>query len=637
MFRDSKPVEPTELEWMIATLNHRGADGAGIWTQGSVGLGAQRLWITPESCHERQPWHDPISSHTIVADARLDNREELYDLVDAGDQPFATLTDALLILRAYEKWGERCVEKLLGDFAFAIWDEHRQRLFCARDHFGVRPLYYYLSAQACIFATELKAILRWPQVPQQLNEVRVADYLYFGDYDATSTFYQQIMRLPPSHTLSVSRDGASLQQYWHLDPDNEVRLRSDAAYTERLYDLFTEAVRCRLRSAFPVGAMLSGGLDSSSIACVAHNLLSATGKQRLFTFSALHDKVPESDERYFIHAVLAQGDFTPLYLDADEVSPWVDLERVLWHQDEACRAGNLYANWCLYALAKQQGVRVILDGFDGDSTISHGIGLLTELARAGRWFALSREVIAYTRKTDKPWGPPLWAWVQQYGLKPLLAKSLIRKGVSGVKRALIGQPPGHPIPGKPRALTGATLNANFMRRLGIEERYHKRLPAPRTDREMQYQRLSDPGMPYTLELLNKSAGAHSLEVRFPFWDKRLVEFCLAVPPEQKLHHGWTRMMMRRAMSGVLPPAVQWRGAKANMHPSFARNLLTFEQARLEQIIYKNCAVIEPYVDLLLLQKAYARYRAGQATEYEINAIWRTISLAVWLQHAGLSA
>jgi asparagine synthase (glutamine-hydrolysing) len=183
------------------------------------------------------------------------------------------VSDSQLILAAYIKWGEDCPQHLLGDFIFVIWDGHKQQLFCARDHFGVKPFYYhYAAGKRFAFATEIKAVLGLPDVPRQLNEVRVAEHLLELNEDPTITLYEDILRLPAAHSMTVSRKGIQQQRYWSLDPTRELRLGSDEEYAQKFREIFTEAVRCRLRSAFPVGSTLSGGLDSSSIVCVARKL-----------------------------------------------------------------------------------------------------------------------------------------------------------------------------------------------------------------------------------------------------------------------------------------------------------------------------------------------------------------------------
>lgn len=635
-YLDNRTVDSVDLSRMIDILAHRGPDGANIWSEGPIGLGHRMLWTTPESLLEKLPLVKQLGDLAITADARIDNRSELIAALDFTDCASEKITDSQLILAAYEKWGDRCPEQLLGDFAFAIWDGRKQVLFCARDHFGVKPFYYYSSSGINVFATEIKALLSLPEIPRRLNEVKVADHLTSLCDDPSITFYKDILRLPPAHTITVSHEGTQLQSYWSLDPSRELRLGSNEEYAEAFRELFTEAVRCRLRSAFPIGSMLSGGLDSSSVTCMARLLLAQ--EDQLPTFSAIFDEVTECDERSFQNAVLTQGGFEPHRLHADQISPLTDLNRVLWHLDEAIYGGNLYILWCLYISAKEQNVRVLLNGFDGDNTVSHGTGYLIELARAGRWLTLAAEVIEYSRKLNRPWFGALWSWVKQYGLNPLSrfrVIRLMRRIWQMLRRILLAQPNAT----SNRLPWSIHLNPDFVKRIGLRERQQalqKSPLLPLTEREDHYRRLNWPLLTSMFELMDKAAGASAIELRFPFWDKRLVEFCLALPPEQKMHQGWTRLVMRRAMTGVLPEEVQWRKQKANFTASFDRGLLTFERERLEEVILKNSKVIEKYVDITDLREVYQQFLSQEATESDVVGMWRAVSLSLWLQHMGLT-
>src|SRR5881296_3903808 len=222
---DGRPGEPAELDGMLARLAHRGPDGTGAWREGRVALGHGMLHTTPESLREQQPLVGTRGDLVLVADARVDNRAELCSLLPAPSDA----TDAELILAAYERWGEACPEHLLGDFAFAIWDGRTQRLFCARDHFGVKPFYYHhRPGRLFALASEIKGLLVLPDVPRRLNETRVADYLVPLLEDKEITFYEEIVRLPPAHHMTVSRDGVRIERYWALDPSREIRMKSDA-------------------------------------------------------------------------------------------------------------------------------------------------------------------------------------------------------------------------------------------------------------------------------------------------------------------------------------------------------------------------------------------------------------------------
>lgn len=611
---------------MVASIGHRGPDGAGVWSLGPMGLGHRMLWTTPESLHEKLPLVNESGEIAITADARIDNRDDLIALLGIPGRSRERISDSQLILHAYEKWGEHCPERLLGDFAFAVWDGRRQVLFCARDYFGVKPFYYHGSDQAFRFASEIKALLCLPQVPRSLNEARVAEYLMLMLDDKAATLYRDIFRLPPAHTMTVSREGIRLQAYWSLDPSRELRLGSDAEYAEAFRGIFTEAVRCRLRSAFPTGAMLSGGLDSSSITCAARELLAQEGGPQLHTFSAIFDNVPECDERPFINAVLAGGRIQAHYLYADRLSPLADLDRVFWHEDEAFQAPNLFMHWGLYRAANQQGVRALLDGIDGDTTVSHGAMYLTELARAWRWIPLAKEI----RKV-----------APHFGLSPgkLVCRYVWRYSLISPARELSPRPLRTIWWALRRRHRSARemipiINRGFALRSGLEQRIQARLDrrsnVPQTEREHHCQQLTGGIIPFFLEVADRAGAAFSVEPRYPFFDKRLAEFCLALPSEQKLHDGWTRVVMRRAMSGLLPVEVQWRGGKSDLSPNFTRGLLTSDRKLLDDVILNDPGAVEEYVDISALREAYHRYMSRRSTDDELT-VWNVVLLALWVK------
>ncbi len=553
----------------------------------------------------------------LTADARLDNRAELCATLEAP----AHTTDGDLILRAYLRWGETSVEHLLGDFAFVIWDASRQSLFCARDHMGVKPLYYHhRPGRLFACASEIKALFALGDVPRTLNETRVADYLTPVLEDPAITFYDAIVRLPAAHRLVITRDRARLERYWRLDPEREVRPASDAACADEFRAIFTAAVRDRLRSDKPVGTLLSGGLDSSSIACVARDLLVADGRAPLQTFSALFPTVPTMDERAFIETMVDSGGFDPSFVSADRLSPLSDIDAMLRAEDEPFYAPNLYMHWALYACAAAQGVGVMLDGFDGDTTVSHGLLRLTELTRAGRWRTAVREA----RSVAPGLGVTSWRLLRNYCARPFVpgpARSALRR-----LRDLI--------PGRPASSRVQLVAPALAERVRLPERLATLLAARTqrlfTVRADQFRQLASGLLPFALEVAERAAASFGIEARFPFFDVRLVEFCLALPSDQKLRDGWTRSIERRAMEGILPPAVQWRRDKTNLFPHFIDALLRQERALLDRIVLAPSAELVRYVDITALRSAYARYRA-RPMEDDALAVWRAVTLALWLE------
>jgi asparagine synthase (glutamine-hydrolysing) len=629
---DQRPAKPDDLQPMLDILAHRGSDGADIWWNGPVGLGHRMLWSTPESLLEKLP--AVKGSLTITADARIDNRDELIASLVLNSLPPEKITDSDIILAAYAQWGEACPEKLLGDFAFAIWDGDKQQLFCARDHFGVKPFYYYASELCVVFATEIKAIFCIPEVPRQLNEVRVGDYLLSMFHDVAITSYQNIFRLPPANTITINANGIKLKQYWALDPDRELPPASNEEYAAQFREIFTQAVDCRLRSAYELGTTLSGGLDSSSITGTARNLMANQGRQSLHTFSAVFDELADCDERKYIEPILAQGGLKHHYVQGDKISPLEQIDKMFWHQDEAFCAPNWFMNWPLYGEIQQQGVRVVLDGFDGDTTVSDGYGYLSELARADRWLAFAGEIRRLAKAFGGSFWQMLWSYVHQYRVKPLIARfrllRIIRKVGQGALRLVWQESP----PSVNSSAGSPFIDPEFSRRMHMMERHqgwrktqgHSGLH----ERERHYRNIAKQGLPpFALEVMDKSMAAFGLEPRYPFWDKRLVEFCLALPSNQKLNQGWNRVVMRRAMSGILPIEVQWRMGKTDFSPNLTEGLVG-DRPRLDKAI-AQLGTLKHSLDVKAVEEIYQRFLA-EPSHGGARQLWTVLSLSLWLNY-----
>lgn len=652
---DGRPIDPENLKRMTDILAHRGPDGSDVWISESVGLGHRMLWTTPESLLEKLPLADESEEFVITSHARIDNREELISKLNFDNYPSEKIADSQIILAAYKKWGEECPQYLLGDFAFAIWDKLKSILFCARDHFGIKPFYYYKQNQFFAFGSEIKALLCLPQVPQQLNEVRIGDFLAMMMEDKTITTYQDVLRLPPAHSMVVSQSGISLRCYWALDPHREIKMDSDEAYAEEFRKIFTEAVRCRLRSAFPIASHLSGGLDSSAITCVARNLLLEERKTKLHTISNIFDTVKECDERRFINSVLEQGGVEPHYVYADEFGPLSDVDEIWQYEDEALLGPSHAYPWMLNKAAFQIGARVVLDGLDGDTTVCHGIPRLREIAREGNWKHFLQEAAAVAKNFEVP----VFSVFKNYGIPELQAQARKLRWVSfaaGINQ--IHQSFGIPyrqlllnygiksfIPNSLKQLwhrkrkrtscePESLLNQDFAGRIGLDKRI-KMGQSPHeasTTREYHWRGLTAGIFPYINEQLDRYAIPFSLEVRHPFLDKRLLEFCLALPAEQKLNQGWGRIIMRRGLQDILPKAVQWRGGKTSMTPNFLHGMLKINGELLDKVMCDDLALIKAYIETDRVQAAYDRMKSGEKESDNDNiTVWRAAILAMWFR------
>jgi asparagine synthase (glutamine-hydrolysing) len=655
-------INHQDLEKMIDILAHRGPDHADIWVEESVGLGHRMLWTTPESLIEKLPLINQAGNLVITADARIDNREQLITLLTLPERPVEKITDSEFILAAYEKWGESCPEYLLGDFAFAIWDKRQQSLFCARDHFGIKPFYYYYQPnQIFLFASEIKALFCIPHVPRRLNEVRIADYLTLMMTDKTITTYQDILRLPPAHSLVVNQSGIHIWSYWSLDSQRELQLESNAAYAEEFRKIFIEAVNCRLRSAFAIATHLSGGLDSSAVSCVARNLLAKTGKTQLHTISTIFDKITECDERPFINAVLDQGGFIPHYVHGEQFSPLSDLDKIFKYEDEALLGPSHFYPWNLNRISQQMGLRICLDGFDGDTTVGHGTTRLTELLHQGKWKTFAQEVKALSPHHNvshaavlQSYGLPYlrdlakqWRWLafaqgvqqihQHFGVSRKLL--IIHHGIKPLLEPVLQRWRQWRKQDKSPHLVCQTplVNPDFTWRIRLDKRMQILAgftEPPLTVKQEQWRSLTQGLLTYTLEQMDQYAAMFSLEARHPFMDKRLIEFCLALPAEQKLYQGWGRMVMRRALEGILPKEVQWRGGKTDLTANFVDGLLNRDRQLLDEVMLNRLGSIEKFIDIDFLRAAYQRLisAGNQVSNADSMAVWQAVTLALWLDY-----
>jgi asparagine synthase (glutamine-hydrolysing) len=484
---------------------------------------------------------------------------------------------------------------------------------------GVKPFIYYCSDCVFVFASEIKAILKVPSVPRRLNELKVAEYLVKDFEDRSITFYQDILRLPPARYVDIDVQGVQNERYWRPDLSGFLNLSSEDEYVEAFREQFSRAVRCRLRSAFPIGSMLSGGLDSSSIVGMAGHLLANENGRSLHTFSAIFPSLAETDpridERSFIDSVLATGNFEPHYVRADHLSPNFDM---LWNDDEAIPAPNLYMDNAIFEAANQNGVRNILSGFDGDSAVSYGYELLPELIRNFKWRTFVSESTDLARSIGVSRKRLIW----YLGIMPIIPGPAIDIYNTMKSRSMPWD-------------DDVVINPNFANKIGIAKRMKFREKSSqdriKTVRDQHWYSLSSGLLLYALELLDKSASLNLIEVRYPFFDRRFIQFCLTIPPEQKLHKGVSRVVARRAMGSVLPQQVLLRTKKGNLSANFKSKLFEIEDDFMKSLIEDDLSKVEDYVDVNALRQVYYRFQSEpKKSDQDALTLFMVAILKRWL-------
>jgi asparagine synthase (glutamine-hydrolysing) len=624
--QDGAPVPAGDLNAMASLLTRRGPDGTGIWNEASVGLGHTLLATTPELVFERQPWRHIGSGCTITADVRLDNRAELLSALGLTDRAGVT-GDAELIVAAYLAWGERCLDRLLGDFAFAIWDPSQHRLFCARDQFGMRPLYYHHSpGRFLVFASEPRAMLALPQVPYRINEGRIADFLVsqLEGIDKTSTFFEEVFRLPPAHALSVTPEGVREWRYWALEPGPELRLATDQDYAEAFLEVFTEAVRCRLRSAGPVGSMLSGGMDSGSVTAIARTILAEAGQGPLPTFSAVGPDPEVCVETRTIHAALTMDGLDPHLVSFTDLDPLMPgLAASTWDVDEPFDIWMTLIR-AMYLAAHARGIKVVLDGVGGDVILSEG-SYIARLLGAGHWWTAWRE----TAGQRAFWGNGYSVW-RELGrsTRTAFTPTWLRRWARA-----------HPLRARRRLrdnLRHSLIHPDFAARVGLSGRLraldaHADRGGPLFSHARERARaIEHPYLTVGRERYDRVASAVAVEPRDPFLDRRVVAFCLSLPDDQTMQRGWPKAVLRRAMAGKLPDAVRWRRGKEHLGWDFTQALMARMKERMYVDIPANEHKVFPYVNADMVRHVTRAYLDdGQAEA--APGCYEAAQLAAWLQ------
>ncbi|ESW96670.1 asparagine synthase [Mesorhizobium sp. LSJC268A00] len=620
--QEGKPAAAADIQRMLARMQHRAPDGSSWWMDEGVVLG--HAWLNTTDEAGPGPLTMAGGKLAITADCRLDNRDELLARLGIRD---SSVADAVLLMRAYLRWGEACPEHLQGDFAFAIWDGERRQLFCVRDHFGVKPFYYHSSDRRFVFASEIGPILDAGGVDMRISEHQISGFLAGLPDNPQSTAYADIFRLPARHSLTVTGKQVVLRRYWQIEPSPR-QMRSDTV--EEFRHLFSQSVRNRMRGTPAVGAMLSGGLDSSSIACVAGLQNAAQRKPRLPTFSLVFEKGSPMDERPFIEAVLGQEKVDGTLISVGNYAPFAEFERILEEQEETFLAPGLSLTRDIYRTAGAKGMKVLLDGHGGDEVVSQGHGHLHELAYAGKWMELWREL----RSASNTYGDGMlglyYQFLTLYGPAWRIAR------IKRFANRVLGKLRRHPT-GRPATSWRGLINPDLAMRTDLVERFRRAgymPPAVSASETLTHRWLLSNGMvPHAFEVLDKAAANFGVEPRYPFWDKPLVEFCLALPGAEKLNQGFGRSVLRRAMEGILPPAVQWRRDKIDFTSNLVKGMLGNHRDLLDKVLVADAALIAPYVNLSEVTAAYGRIarQPDEATLPDVQYVWRSIALSLWLR------
>jgi asparagine synthase (glutamine-hydrolysing) len=550
--RDGAQADRGAVDRMLDAIPYRGPDGSSTWEAGPIALGHARMVVTPEDVDERQPLVRSQSGCAISADVRLDNREELGSRLGVGS--VAGVTDAELILLAYERWGLDAPVHLLGDFAFVLWDPARQHVVCARDTSGQRSLFYRATRTQLACASEIQQLFQDPSVPLAVNEERVRTLLVpfsmgRNEADSSETFYDGVDAVPAGHLLVVDRQSATLRRYWALTPPPELRYSSPEAYVEHSQDLFFPVGRRRPPTAHPIAATLSGGLDSSSIVCTAQELFRAgrAVDRGFMTFSGVFDDL-DCDERDRIGDSQAKYGFDARYVPMPTVASWLRSEPRGFQESPTLGVPELRETY--YGAIAETGARVVLTGEIADACILGSPFVFDSLLRQGKLREMWTRLRAYQRTSPESLRHTLALHVLAPLLPPVLRYQVmsfsIRRTIARERDFLLPRWIAQP-------LRDELIDRHTAAILDAEQRRPFASPA----REQEYRLLNPPEVA-------RHPVPFPLEVWRPFADRRLHELLLAVPPEEKYSpdpttdsgYAASKQLLRKAMRGILPESVR---------------------------------------------------------------------------------
>ena len=620
--RDRRPVEPNALGEMLETMRHRGQDGLTGRLFDDVALGHASTVVLAEDEGVIQPIVSPRTDCAIVADVRLDNRDELLALL--CDCP-PGVSDAEIILRAYERWGLDTPQRLLGDFAFAIWDPRQQRMVCARDVAAQRTLYYRLDDRTFAAATEIQSLFQDPSVPLIPNEDRIVDSLVpynlmLNMRDRADTYFVGVHCLQAAHLLVVDHRSSKIQRYWQIDPNALPHVR-DHESDEQFRAVFFEAVRARLRTSRRIGIFLSGGLDSTSIACTAQTLIQQ-GRAAVPGFVGISATYPglDCDERPFVEATRDMYGFETHFVEPNSELEALGPLLTGFRETPQIPTGGTRT---YFRASADAGTPVVMTGEVADGVISGSPYLLDRLLRLGHFTAYRQQLtrlqaLGYSRSR----------LMLLHSLAPILPIRILRYIAEADVRRDHRKISWRLTPTwLPKSLRSKLLERDLQERVGAQ----RNRAFQSISQQEPYSAIERPEAPYQPE-------SWSGEVWRPFADRRLWEIILALPPETKINmrsnisYAASKQLLRRGLRDILPTAISERSTKPHFNETvtqwFSREWKGIEG--LFTAVKKSRIEERGYVDSAAFLRSLRDLRGG-STGRDIILARHLLGIELWLR------
>jgi asparagine synthase (glutamine-hydrolysing) len=621
---DGSPVDRRVLERMAQAASHRGPDGVSYWIDGEAGLAYLALDLAPASagglCEE------PASRAVLCSDARIDNRTEIAERLCAEGVPDAVRdSDPELISFGHRCWGLDLPALLVGDFAYALWDREQRRLYLARDPMGMRPLYYRADGRQILFASELKQILAVPEVPVRLREPAVAIYLAGGTPPLDWTFYEGIAQLPPGCLLAADERGHRLTRFWEATPDRPVRYTKDSDYAEHFLEIFKAAVRSRLQCLKPVGVLLSGGMDSGSIASTGGWMLERerAGLQPQFrAYSFAFTRLSECDERHISRGIVDHYRLPATDISADEAWPLKDDPAHTPDRDEPF-IGHYQA---LYehtlAVAQQHGVGLMMSGDRGDLIAGDSVYDPLGLFISGNWRLFWNEC-ELLRKRD--W--PLHRVIRACLLTPIISTVWMEGGLHRLGRPLRRRLRRR----EPPAVWPGWIPAAFADAVGLADLMREPRTAPPVRgfaRRRRYDLIFSPQHMHGAVWSERTQARFAQGFADPWSDLRIARFVLSIPQWIVQRRGEPKRLVRLAMRGVMPDPVLRTATKIYPLPFFTWAIREKERDKVLSLTQNSHSARRGFLDEAVFRRQYDAFSRGEAGA---NDFWSVLTLEMWLR------
>jgi len=621
-------IDPQVLVRMTHLAKHRGPDGFGFSYHAGgvtataeiihnenrapamerplVGLGNRRLAILDLSAQGNMPMQLDDGAYCVTYNGEIYNCREIRAELQRAGYRFRSGTDTEVLLRAYQHWGEECLHQFNGMWSFALWDRARQALFCARDRFGVKPFYYAVRNGWFYFASEIKQLIHGAGLPRVANARAVYHFLDQGLHDYSSdTFFEDIQQLPGGHALRLELAHTLrpvVYRYWELRIQPHPRMRVEEA-CEEFHHQFRRSVSLRLRSDVPVGATLSGGLDSSAVLCEASSI--APG-QRFHTFSACYDD-PTVDERQYVaeavSATRAESHLTfPNCRDF-----WKNLEGLIYQQDEPVGSASVYAQWCVMAEARKCGVPVLLGGQGGDETLCG--------YKKYRYFYL---------------------WLLLKNADPRVLREMALGTWRGAWSSFTFVDASRYFPTawrRPFSVIECLCSPEF-RQAFEDPKLH--LGARASLAERQKADLTFASLPSLLRYEDRNSMAHSIESRLPFLDYELVQFAVNCPSSLMFHGGWSKWILREALAGTMPERIRRRKSKLGFSTPQVSWMRSGLKNGRRDLWDTRSLQMERFVSPRGLAKHTRRFLSSRPGSLSPYSLFRAVSLELWARVHGVS-